>query len=527
MADDYLIPNLIQDVERGKIRIPSFQRGFVWDPDRVLYFIDSIYKGFPFGSVLIWTTRNPLKTEKNLGPYKLPDNKPEYPLDYVLDGQQRITSIFGVFQNSLSPEQNGNTDWTNLFFEFNSSDSVPFKYLDDYNNYDRQKYFPLKCVFDPTRLIYAMELADRSLFTQISDLAYKFQKARIPVARFENEEPKYVATVFERINRQGVELNTFQLLSVWNWSEDFDLQDKFREVDEELEQFGFEELGSDLLLKCCSAVVKQSVNPEDFMKLPGNEVSMNFDKIRNAILTAIDFLEKELNIFSLKMLPMDNILPVLALFFAFSENQLPSKPNEQYEAIKRWFWRACFSRRYAKGGAKSTSIDLAEVQKMKDGKPHKLGDFDVSLDTSFFLKNYFRMSTVITNTFVLLLAEQEPLNFLQGTKISLRKVLSQANRKEFHHIFPRSFLRSVGISDNDINCLANLSILARNDNNRINNSPPNEYRISMPSDPIKFQKIMSTHFCPIEPFLENDYNRFLERRAELLLQKAKELCDIK
>ncbi|MCT7984131.1 hypothetical protein NG796_12575 [Laspinema sp. A4] len=254
---------------------------------------------------------------------------------------------------------------------------------------------------------------------------------------------------------------------------------------------------------------------------------MNFDTIKNAILTAIDFLKKELNIFSLKMLPMDNILPVLALFFAFSEKQLPSKSHEQYEAIKRWFWRACFSQRYARGGAKSTSVDLAEVQKMKDGKPHQLGDFDVSLDNSLFLKTRFRMSTVITNTFVLLLAQEEPLNFIQGTKISLGEVLSQANRKEFHHIFPRSFLSSLGISDNDINCLANLSILARNDNNKINDSPPNEYRISMPSDPITFQKIMSTHFCPIEPFLENDYNRFLQIRAELLFQKAKELCDIK
>ncbi|MCT7984130.1 DUF262 domain-containing protein [Laspinema sp. A4] len=148
MGDSIDIDDLINDVKRGRIRIPSFQRGFVWDPDRVLYFIDSIYKGFPFGSVLIWTTRNPLKTEKNLGPYRLPDNNPEYPLDYVLDGQQRITSIFGVFQNSLFPEQNGNTYWTNLFFEINSSESVPFKYLEDFQNYDPQKYFPLKYVFD-------------------------------------------------------------------------------------------------------------------------------------------------------------------------------------------------------------------------------------------------------------------------------------------------------------------------------------------------------------------------------------------
>ena len=78
MAENSLfIKQLINDLERGRIRIPSFQRGFVWDSDQVAYFIDSIYKGFPFGSVLLWRTRNALRTERNLGPYQLPKNAPE------------------------------------------------------------------------------------------------------------------------------------------------------------------------------------------------------------------------------------------------------------------------------------------------------------------------------------------------------------------------------------------------------------------------------------------------------------------
>ena len=127
-------------VKRGRIRIPSFQRGFVWDRDRVAYFIDSIYKGFPFGSVLIWRTRNSLRTERNLGPYKLPNNEAEYLIDYVLNGQQRITSVFGIFQNSLTAEDGETIEWTDLFFEINSEESIPFKYLEDVTNYDLQNF---------------------------------------------------------------------------------------------------------------------------------------------------------------------------------------------------------------------------------------------------------------------------------------------------------------------------------------------------------------------------------------------------
>ncbi|MBD2437501.1 DUF262 domain-containing protein [Nostoc sp. FACHB-110] len=298
MADTYyFIKDLINDLERGRIRIPSFQRGFVWEPNRVAYFIDSIYKGFPFGSVLLWRTKNPLRTERNLGPYRLPENDPEYPIDYALDGQQRITSIFGIFQTSLTAEEGESTDWTHLFFELNSEASVRFQYLEDFTNYDTDKFFPLKYVFDSPKYRQITRNLDESLAQQIDDLVERFTKDRIPVERFESEERKYVATVFERINRQGVELDTFQLLSVWNWSEDFDLQEKFKELGEELEPFGFKEVGSDLLLKCCSAVVMNSADPEAFMNLPGSTVREKFDEIRIGIFRAIDFLKTEFNVF--------------------------------------------------------------------------------------------------------------------------------------------------------------------------------------------------------------------------------------
>lgn len=183
MADTYyFVKNLINDLERGRIRIPSFQRGFVWDTDRVIYFVDSIYKGFPFGSILLWRTRNRLRTERNLGPYKLPENDPEYPIDYVLDGQQRITSIFGIFQNSLLPEDSQNTNWTNLFFELNSEESVPFKFLDDPSNYDPTKFVPLKEVFSGKQIQNIMRFARKldedtlnSIVAQIDDC---FKKQR-------------------------------------------------------------------------------------------------------------------------------------------------------------------------------------------------------------------------------------------------------------------------------------------------------------------------------------------------------------
>src|SRR5438046_1644131 len=109
------IPDILTKVAAGQIRIPKFQRGFVWEPDRVAYLMDSIYKGYPIGSLLLWRTGEKLKDERNLGPFELPSPEANFPIDYVLDGQQRLTSLFGVFQSALTPDDT--IDWLNVYYD--------------------------------------------------------------------------------------------------------------------------------------------------------------------------------------------------------------------------------------------------------------------------------------------------------------------------------------------------------------------------------------------------------------------------
>ncbi|MBE9231608.1 DUF262 domain-containing protein [Cuspidothrix issatschenkoi LEGE 03284] len=524
MPETYLfIKDLINDLERGKIRIPSFQRGFVWDKERISCFIDSIYKGFPFGSILLWRTSNSLRSERSLGPYKLPNNDPKYPIDYVLDGQQRITSIFGIFQNSLVAENNQDTSWTNLFYEINSKDSVPFKYLDNSEEYDKNQFFPLKYVFDSPKYRQITRSLDENIANKIDCLVDIFTKATIPIERFENEDRKYVAIVFERINKKKVDLGTFDLLSVWNWNDQFDLQEKFKEIKEKLEEYGFEDTSDDLLLKCCSAVIMNSSNSEDLIENEDIKIRDKFQEIKTGIFRTLDFLRTDLNIFSPKLLPMENILVVLTAFFASPQKQPSPIHQDHYKIIKRWFWRSCLSQRYAKV-SKATDSDLLEIQKLKNGNNCKLGEFNFSLDSNYFLENNLNMKTIASKTFILLLAQNQPLNFIQGTNISLENVLSQGNLKERHHIFPKAYLKKLEFEDAKINCLANYTLLARTDNNKIKNSPPSIYRHLMTKDEKDLDKILSSQFCFMEMFDDN-YDLFLQKRAKLLCEKALDLTN--
>jgi len=80
--------------------------------------MDSIHKSYPVGSLLLWRTRSRLKSERRLGVFELPEADPEYPLDYVLDGQQRLTSIFSTFQTDLQPADANPELWLPIFYDF-------------------------------------------------------------------------------------------------------------------------------------------------------------------------------------------------------------------------------------------------------------------------------------------------------------------------------------------------------------------------------------------------------------------------
>src|SRR6185312_3332221 len=146
----------------------------------------------------------------------------------------------------------------------------------------------------------------------------KFKEALIPTQDIVTDDRSKVAIVFERVNRLGVELDVFQLLTAWTWSEDFDLQQRFTDLTEELRPHGFSEIADDrnLLLRCCSAIVAGDASPTAFINLKGSDVRDRFDDIENGIKGAIDFLRKNLYVETLANLPYPACLVPLAAFFA-------------------------------------------------------------------------------------------------------------------------------------------------------------------------------------------------------------------
>jgi hypothetical protein len=524
MADLH-IRGLIERVLSGTIRIPKFQRAFVWEPERVAFLMDSIYRGYPIGSVLLWRSEQKLNAERDLGPFKLPEPEKKWPIDYVLDGQQRLTSLFGVFQTILKPKEDAEA--FQVYFDLTKNEGAledQFVCLGDENAVDLKKLLPLRAIFDPARFIeITRELPEADLKRAV-ELQRRFQEFKIRSEVIEFNEREQIAMIFERVNRAGVPLDTFQLLTAWTWSEEFDLAERIEQMGAEVAPYGFSQIGKeeDLLLKCCAAVITGDASVRSIVSLHGPTVRARFEVVQRSILSAIEFLRKELNVHSLEILPYPAMLVSLSRFFKTDAVSGYHPTAKQRRALIRWFWASCFTRRYSSGVGKVHSVDIAWMDELRanEDTPVKVDGY---LDAFVFIST-FNIGNVNTKMFVLLLASMRPKSLLSGARIDLQDVLLRCNRNEFHHIFPKAHLQKTKeVNFENASMLANFCFLSAADNQKIKDKSPDEYVKLIPETQrdVLFQRALLP-----EKWFNASFTDFLALRLFLLAIKAADISGL-
>lgn len=522
MSEPITIKKLVERITSGDIRIPAFQRNYIWEPDQVSFLLDSIYKGFPIGTIILWKTDVRLNSEKNLGFFELPNPQRNYPVNYVLDGQQRITSLFSVFQTDLSPTSN---EWVDIYFDMKAEENIQeslFIALED-SEVDTDRHFPVKTLFDTVAYRKATENLSDTMVIRIDQLQDKFKSYLIPNETFETDDRNKVAIVFERINRAGTELDIFELLAAWSWSDDFDLVDKFSMLQDNIRDHGFADLcdDRDLQLRICAGVITGETTPRKILELKGDDIRSRFSEIEKGILGALDFLKRELNIKHYKMIPYPGILVPLSVFFATDKVDGIVYTSKQKTVIIKWFWRSLFTKRFSAGVNDRQASDIINMANLKTNEtfnfnfPNKEIHFD-------FTKSNFSFGNANSKTFIMLLNSLNPNSLLSGARIDLDMVLTKSSKHEYHHIYPKSYLERHGKALKEINVLANICFLTRGDNNRIKDKPPSTYGLWIEQS--KKLDYLDSSLIPHD-FENDNFDYFIKNRNKLLIDKANELMD--
>ncbi len=336
--------NLLDDVENGYIQIPKFQRDFIWETKQMLDLFDSIAKGYPIGSLLLWSPNTEYRINETIGVYKI--EKKQNKNRYVLDGSQRITTLFSVLTNPKKYDKkiaDKELQKFVIYYDLKKKEFVSLR-----NQKDIKYYFiPLFKIIDTYEFLdFLREIETQSLHKEeknelidnakeISKIFYDYE---IPFVEVKGGDIKSAVEIFSRVNSMGTDISQDFMLSALTYNNEtgFIFSEKITEFLIGLQKYGFEKLKRDTILYCIA-----NSNPKDkayFDIKIEDLLEYSLETITEAafiqIEKAIEFLYKRLFVIDVQLLPYPTQLIFIANFFRLN----PNPTDTQLKKLENWFW---------------------------------------------------------------------------------------------------------------------------------------------------------------------------------------------
>lgn len=468
------IDDLSKRVLTGDILLPKFQRDFVWEKKQILVLLDSIAKGFPIGSILLWQSRQELRSENRIAGLNIELPRPDYPVNYLLDGQQRLSTICGA----LNWEgEDANSRW-NICFDLRTQEFSHLETLDDPPLHQMRvnKISDPAAFFKHVASLDTLNAADVPKLKENADLLFnRFKDYKIAVVTLGDMSIDDVAPVFERINSQGTPLTIVDLMRAATWSQDFDLIDSIQSILDDLADKGFQAIDRKVVLRNISAAAGGTFavgGIESLRKKQASDLKSAVAATRDAYRLAADFLATQIGLPNAEILPYTNQMVVLAELF----RSLPSPSAIQYSSIASWFWRSTAAEYFSGWNTGQMSRDQESIQKFASGAQAEIVEGLNAPSASIWTTRSFRANSAGSKLLAIVLGFHKPIDLLTGQRIDLGAALAWQNYKEYHHFFPRDYLLTSGKASLEYaNRLANIIMLSSASNKKITNRAPSDY----------------------------------------------------
>ena len=335
-----------------------------------------------------------------------------------------------------------------------------------------------------------------------------------------------LAPIFERINSTATPLTIVDLMRAATWDPQFDLRDSIDEVLAELAVRDFGTIDRKTVLRGVAASAGFGFAVEDIDKLrtkTPEQLSAIIQDVAEGAKRAVDFLTTHIKAPKPEALPYANQFPVLSEIF----RRIPTPPSdEQFTAIEKWFWRTTLSGYFSGWNTGEMSRDYAAVGAFASSSPVQQIDVPAALPRDEIWRlTQFRSNSAVSKMYALMASYQDPLDLLTGQRIDARKSLAWSNDKEYHHFFPRDFLKSRKEPPGRANAVANIVLLSSASNIRISNKAPSVYLgeliedIGRPEVVRRLGTLLVSEDA-LDAALADDYPTFLTIRAATLHQTA-------
>ena len=520
MADTRKVYDLLRSIDLKEYILPEFQRGYVWTQRQVKEYLNSLYRDYPTGSFLIWKTP---QSQKIRGSESNSDSK-YYKL--ILDGQQRLTSLYALFKGCPPPFYEGEKLFFNIYFNL---DTEEFVYYMEKKMKGNIEWIPvteflkhedagnfIASAPDYARSYYIENLTKLNKLNKIRNYSYYLTE----ISELDINE---VVSVFNLVNSSGTPLSRADLALAHICSYWPGARDTFKDAQKKFSDYYFN-FGLDFLAVCISAVSVDSVLFEKSFYIAPIEIIVESWKIVKSTLEyIINVLRNDAFIDSSSNLKTPFVL--IPIIYYLSKNGGSFNSEDEKKKFIYWMFNALMWGRYSGRTYQSLQQDIVNIKNSKriEGlievlKRLRGGKLEVDADDLAFegtSSRFFPMSYIVARS-------KGAIDWFNGLKL-YGKNIGTRYKIHTHHVFPQSLLYKHGYKSVDrqdvrkVNEIANLSFVTQETNLKISNNDPYLYLKKIEE---QYPTALKKQFMPTEEYwVIGRYEDFLSKRREIIAKE--------
>lgn len=515
---------LISNIEQGLIKIPQFQRKFVWTLEQTANLLDSIIKGYPIGTFILWETNERLRSVRNIGNINLPETPDGHFVQYVLDGQQRMTSLYVSMKGAKISDEGGNiTDYSQIFVDFTAKPDEPIVITD----ISEKKAEDIIRFTDLLTGGYALAAKYPKYLNKLDEYSTTFKTYMFSGIKVTNAPIDIATEIFTRINVGGKPLSVFEIMvaKTFDAKRNFDLSEKYDELIERLEQVDYETVSSSTVLQAISVCLVKECAKKHILKLDRDSFIGAWDDVISAFESAVDYFRSFYRIPVSQLLPYDALLVPFTYFF-YKHKDKPLGDMQKY--LQDFFWRVVLTSRYSNSLETKLGQDIKRVDLILAGsQPTYDEPADVSSE-AIKTNGWFATGTAYIKGMLSLFAYQQPKSFIDNSLVTISNSwLKQANSKNYHHFFPKAYMAKYhpDVEYWRVNHIANITIVDDFLNKRkIKDRAPSAYIKDFEKENPDLKKALATHLIgdpSVWGITTDDYDTFFDKRVEWICTELK------